>query len=97
MARPTAGWLLVEKIETEDKIGHIFITELSRERIAGWTYSVVSNGGPLPSEDEEDEPLTPYDFQPGDWILAPPRRAIEADEEDLMLLAYDQVWAVLTA
>ncbi len=92
--QPTAGWLLVEKITTEDRIGSIYITPKSQERIAGWTYEVQSSGGPLPLE-EDDEPFTSHDFQGGDWILAPPRRTVDYDEEGLLLLPESEAWAVI--
>lgn len=90
---PCPGWLVVEAIETEEMLGSLVIPEKSRERIAGWTYTVVSVGKPLVLE--EDEERTEHDFQPGDWVLTPPRRAYDVDEERLLLLARDSVWAVI--
>jgi len=88
--KPSKGWLLVKRIETEDKIGHLYITATSQQRIAGWTYEVVRSGGPA-----VDEEGMAYEFQPGDWILTPPRRTLEAEEENVLLLPEADVWAVI--
>lgn len=92
--RPAKGWLLVQRIETEEQLGSLVIPDSARQRMAGWCYDVLASGGPL-DLDEDAEPRTPHDFQPGDWILTPPRRAMDCDEEGLLLLPEDQVWAVI--
>jgi hypothetical protein len=98
---PRSGWLLVQKSATEERYGSLILTEKSRDRMSGWVYDVVSSGGPLePEPDEMTGKLlsagTPHCFQPGDWVLCPPRQAMDYQEEGLLLLPEAAVWAVIT-
>ena len=92
--RPAKGWLLVSRIETDDRLGSLVIPDTARERVAGWCYDLLADGGPV-ERDSEDEPRTEPVLKVGDWLLTPPRRAIDVDEEGLLLLPRDAVWAVI--
>jgi hypothetical protein len=57
-------------------------------------YEVLASGGPALVDPEDDsEPETPGIFQPGDWIIAPPRVAVDVVEEGVLLLSERNVWA----
>lgn len=97
---PSPGWVVVRRPETEEKIGSIVITPTSQAQLIGWTYEIISSGGPMeptkhPITGKTPPRGTPHDLQPGDWILTPPRQAVEVDEEGLLILPESSVWAVI--
>lgn len=95
MWKPRPGWLLVAPVLTDEKLPNslLIIPEQIRAKMTQWQYEVLASGGP--GEAEEDE--RPSDLSAGDWILAPQRVAFEVIEEDVILLAERQVWAVIAA
>lgn len=100
-ARPAPGWLLVEKLDTVDTVGTgvILIPQQTKERLTRWQYTVVASGGPPLPEIREDgkrvRPKTYRAFQPGDWVICPPRSVTDVDEEGLLLLPLESCWAVV--
>ena len=92
---PQPGWLVVTRIETDERWGRLLIPDTARERMAGWCYDLVRDGGPI-LRDPEEEPRSEPQLSVGDWLLCPPRRALDCDEEGLLLLPRDAVWAVIT-
>lgn len=96
---PCPGWMLVRKSETDERLGSLVIPDAARDRMAGWVYDVLDSGGPLDPEPDEngkvEDPGTPHPLKPGDWVLCPPRQAMECDDEGLLLLPEAAVWAVI--
>ena len=94
--RPGKGWLFVERIETEESFAgsSIIIPTQARERTALWQYTVLAQG-PLDTPDEDEEPFTPSILQPGDWVMARQRAAVQVFEENLILLAEQDCVAVI--
>lgn len=91
---PCRGWLVITPSEIDDQFGSLFLPKSAVERAAGWICDVVLDGGPpLPVEDEEPDML-PI-LAPGSWILSPPRRFIECDEEGLLVMPRSSAWAIL--
>ena len=94
--RPLPGWLFVKAVETEDKLGSLYVPNQAIQAMTRTQYEVVASGGPAPL-DEDEEPETPGTIQSGDWIIAPQRLAFEVIEEGLVLLSERNVWAVIAA
>lgn len=94
--KPMPGWLIVKPVETEDKIGSLYIPGQAIQNMTRTQYEVIASGGPAPLP-EDAEPETPGHIQPGDWVLAPQRLAFHVVEEDVMLLSERNVWAVIDA
>lgn len=94
MWHPMKGWLFVEPIETEESFAGsaIIIPTQARERTALWQYTVLDQG-PLDTPDQDEEPFTPSAFLTGDWVMARQRSAIQVFEENLTLLAEQDVLA----
>lgn len=96
MLRPRPGWVLVEKVCTEESFqgGAILIPEAARDRLSRWQYAVVAQGSFLrPDPKAEGVRHTPTRLEAGDWILTPPRKAIEIDG-GLLLVPESDIWAV---
>lgn len=98
MWKPRPGWLLVAPVLTDEKLPNslLIIPEQIRAKMTQWQYEVVASGGPS-EVDPEVWQDTPSNLSEGDWILAPQRVAFEVIEEDVILLAERQVWAVIGA
>ncbi len=91
---PSPGWMFVRKPEIDSRIGSLYAPESAVERAAGWQFEICQDGGPMePEEDEEADtlPLLPE----GSWILSPPRRCLECDEEGLLLMPRSEAWALI--
>jgi co-chaperonin GroES (HSP10) len=87
---------LIERVATEESFqgGTIIVPDSTRERLARWQYAVVAQGSFLsPDPEAKGRPGTPTRLEAGDWILTPPRKAIEV-EDDLLVVQERDVWAV---
>lgn len=98
MWKPRPGWVLIEKVETEERFAGsaIIVPVVARDRFARWQYAVLAQGGPiLPDPTRPPKrPGTRTVVQPGDWVLTPPRKAMEIDR-DLWLVQEPDLWAVV--
>ena len=94
--RPRPGWVLVERVETEESFagGTILVPQQARDRMSRWQYAVVAQGSFLkPDPEAKGRQGTPSQLEAGDWILTPPRKAI-AVEGDLLVVQERDCWAV---
>lgn len=94
--KPMPGWLFVQRVETEDTLGSLYIPQQAIQNMTRTQYTVLASGGPAPVDpDSDEEPETPGHFQPGDWVLAPQRLAFDVQEEGLTLLSERNVWTTI--
>jgi hypothetical protein len=97
MWKPRPGWLLVERVDTEETLdgGSIVVPVQARDRMSRWQYAVIASGSPLKPDPRSEAPIgTPTPTRAGDWILTPPRKAVGI-ESDLLVLQERDCWAVI--
>lgn len=92
--RPLPGWLLVEPVDTEDKLGSLYVPQQTISRMTRTQYTVLASGGPAP-QDPDDDPETPGEFKAGDWVVAPQRVAFHVQEESVTFLSERNVWCII--